>query len=307
MSTIKKRQHYVWRNYLRSWADKKDHIWACKKDDSKILHTNLMNVAQEGYFYSISELADNEIQFIRSYIDNKTPLVVRPLCLDFLKAFISPYQCGALLTSKGASQSDIESTIRSMEINIFEEIHCMFEKYGEKIINCHSVENLQNMQDEDWDEALTYMMFQYTRTKKMKISVVSGLKEDSEQWAKFVNKVYPLMGSILAITIGRHLSIDTSIKIKLLENKSSVHFVTSDQPIMNFVGDISDDEGYAKQLELYYPLNPQNALYIHFRNDQTEKVVAENINEEQVKLYNQKMIENSHLWVFADSKKQFGR
>lgn len=47
MSTIKKRQHYVWRNYLRGWADKKDHIWALKKDENKILHPELTRVAQE--------------------------------------------------------------------------------------------------------------------------------------------------------------------------------------------------------------------------------------------------------------------
>lgn len=68
MSTIKKRQHYVWRNYLRGWADKKDHIWALKKDEGKILCPELMGVAQEKYFYRVHELTKPEIDFMRRFI-----------------------------------------------------------------------------------------------------------------------------------------------------------------------------------------------------------------------------------------------
>lgn len=112
------------------------------------------------------------------------------------------------------------------------------------------------------------------------------------------------MSSIQAITMGRNLSIDTTIKFKLLDNKTTNHFLTTDQPIINYVGDISDDEGYAKELELYYPLSPQIALYIHFNAEQSEKFIVEDLSEEQVEQYNRKMIDNSHMWVFSYTQKQ---
>lgn len=300
MSTIKKRQHYVWRNYLRSWADKKDHIWALKNDDKKILHPELMGVAQEKYFYRIHELTKNEISFMQRFINEKTPMVVRDFCLDLLLYYIIPTK----LKSEGVADKDIQKMVHQPEINMFEDIHCLFEGLGSKILQCKSIEDLQSMEDEDWDEALTFMMFQYVRTKNMRTSIVSGFNEDGTHWGALVNKLWPLMSSIQAITMGRNLSIDTTIKFKLLDNKTTNHFLTTDQPIINYVGDISDDEGYAKELELYYPLSPQIALYIHFNAEQSEKFIVEDLSEEQVEQYNRKMIDNSHMWVFSYTQKQ---
>lgn len=304
MSTIKKRQHYVWRNYLRNWADEKDQIWALRKDYKKLLHTELMNVAQEKYFYRVHELTKQEIDFMQRFINEKTPTVVRSFCLNLLKGYIVPAQLKATLSSKGFMDKDIEEKVRRSEINMFEDIHCIFEEFGEKILQCKSIEYLQSMTEEDWDEALTFLMFQYMRTKNMRAAIVDGFNEDSTQWAAFADKVWPLMSSVQAITMGRNLSIDTTIKFKLLKNKTTNHFLTTDQPIINYVGDISDDEGYAKELELYYPISPQIALYVHFKTGQTEKFVEESPDEEQVEQYNQKMIDNSHMWIFSDAQKQ---
>lgn len=304
MSTIKKRQHYVWRNYLRGWADKKDHIWTLKKDENKILRSNLMGVAQERYFYRVYELTEKEINFMWRFIKEKTPIVVRGFCFDLLKGYTVPAKLKSVLISKGIKNKDIEEIVRSTEINMFEDIHCLFEGFGEKILQCKSIEDLQSMEDEDWDATLTFMMFQYMRTKNMRTSIISGFNEDSVQWGALADKVWPLMSAIQAITMGRNLSIDTTIKFKLLNNKTTLHFLTTDQPIINYVGDISDDKGYAKALELYYPLSPQIALYIHFNVEQAEKFVVENLNEEQVEPYNKKMIDNSHMWVFSDTQEQ---
>lgn len=304
MSTIKKRQHYVWRNYLRGWADKKDHIWALKKDENKILYPELMGVAQEKYFYRVHELSKPEIDFMWRFIEEKTPIVVRGFCFDLLNGYIIVTNLKSTLSSKSGVDKDIEEEARRAEINMFEDIHCMFEEFGEKILQCKSIEDLQSMEDEDWDAALTFMMFQYMRTKNMRTSIVSGFNEDSVQWGALADKVWPLMSSIQAITMGRNLSIDTTIKFKLLDNKTTLHFLTTDQPIINYVGDISDDKGYAKELELYYPLSPQIALYIHFNVEQAEKFVVENLDEERVESYNRKMIDNSHMWVFSDTQEQ---
>lgn len=304
MSTIKKRQHYVWRNYLRGWADKKDHIWALKKDEGKILCPELMGVAQEKYFYRVHELTKPEIDFMRRFIKEKTPMVVQGFCFDLLNGYIIVANLKSTLSSKSVVDKDIEEEVRRAEINMFEDIHCMFEGLGEEILQCKSIEDLQSMEDEDWDAALTFMMFQYMRTKNMRSSIVSGFNEDSLQWGVLADKVWPLMSAIQAITMGRNLSIDTTIKLKLLHNKTIHHFLTTDQPIINYVGDISDDEGYAKELEIYYPLSPQIALYIHFNAEQVEKFVVEDIREEQVEQYNKKMIDNSHMWVFSDTPEQ---
>lgn len=304
MSTIKKRQHYVWRNYLRGWADKKDHIWALKKDEGKILHLELMGVAQEKYFYRVHELTEPEIDFMRQFINEETPMVVQGFCFDLLNGYIIVKKLKSSLSSMSVVDKDIEEEVHRSEINMFEDIHCMFEGFGEEILQCKSIEDLQSMEDEDWDAALTFMMFQYVRTKNMRTSVVSGFNEDNIRWGTLMDKAWPLMSAIQAITMGRNLSIDTTIKFKLLDNKTTSHFLTTDQPIINYVGDILDNKGYAKKLELYYPISPQIALYIHFNVEQSEKFVVEDIGKEQVEQYNRKMIDNSQMWVFSDTQEQ---
>lgn len=64
----KRRQHYVWRHYLRSWSSN-DKIWC--HHDGKTFLSNLMGVAQKRDFYKISELTESDILII-----NKTAIEI---------------------------------------------------------------------------------------------------------------------------------------------------------------------------------------------------------------------------------------
>ena len=46
---ITKKQHYVWRFYLKPWTDSKETIACCRND--KVFRSVLMGVGQENYFY----------------------------------------------------------------------------------------------------------------------------------------------------------------------------------------------------------------------------------------------------------------
>lgn len=165
---------------------------------------------------------------MRRFINEKTPVFVRYFCLDLLENYIVPVKLKSFFTSKGIVDKDIEEKVRCVEINIFEDIHCLFEKFGEKILQCKSIKDLQSMGDEDWYAALIFMMFQYMRTKNMRTSIFSGFKKDSVQWGILADKLWPLMSPIQAITMGRNLSIDPTIKFKLLDNKTINHFLAAD-------------------------------------------------------------------------------
>jgi len=51
---IKKRQHYVARYYLKPWSDN-EQIYCIR--NQKVFKSNLMNIAQEKYFYELQEWA----------------------------------------------------------------------------------------------------------------------------------------------------------------------------------------------------------------------------------------------------------
>ena len=70
MKKNKKRQHYVWKNYLKPWTlDNK--IW-CKRKD-KIFNTSLDNIGNESYFYLTKQLNYTEQDFLVNLIKNKIP------------------------------------------------------------------------------------------------------------------------------------------------------------------------------------------------------------------------------------------
>ena len=60
MEQIKKKHHFVWKEYLRSWTKQDDVINAYLKKQKKVAKTNLINVAQEKFFYSSGEFSDEE-------------------------------------------------------------------------------------------------------------------------------------------------------------------------------------------------------------------------------------------------------
>ena len=59
---LTKNQHYVPRFYLKAWADDNDFLWA--KIDGQIRHVNILNIAQEKYFYRDRPISLDELKYI---------------------------------------------------------------------------------------------------------------------------------------------------------------------------------------------------------------------------------------------------
>ena len=83
-----------------------------------------------------------------------------------------------------------------------------------------------------------------------------------------------------------------------IHNNSSLPFITGDQPIINAKGNESDENGFAKELELYYPLSPTAAFVIVFNAGDrfSERIVDENYVRER----NTLIMQESELYVFAN-------
>ena len=61
----KRRQHHVWKSYLRAWA--KDEIIFCLQD-GRIFESNISGVAVERDFYKLHTLSKNDIEYINFII-----------------------------------------------------------------------------------------------------------------------------------------------------------------------------------------------------------------------------------------------
>lgn len=68
MGQLKRKHHYVWRAYLRPWA-KGEQIFTYLKKQNVTKAIGLRDVAHGKLFYALVDLNDNEINFLKTYIE----------------------------------------------------------------------------------------------------------------------------------------------------------------------------------------------------------------------------------------------
>lgn len=298
MSDIKKKQHYVWRHYLRPWANN-EQIWTYLKEEGKIIKPGLMGVAQEKHFYKLIEFSDAEEDFLRKYIEHTSPAVVKGLNLDFLTHFTSHYKLKKQLDANSNPNIDkdsISEEIKKLEHNLMEDAHGKMEALGFELLKCQSLVDLKSLEEDDKIfDAIMFLCFQYFRTKSMKRSALQSFEGD--RFEELANKTWNIISYSMATTLARSISLDKNLKFVFVKNSNDDHFITGDQPVFN----IRNDKGEVTELELYYPLCPETAIRIHFDTSQVEKYIEESVTAEKVEYFNRKVFNNSDFFVFADS------
>lgn len=305
MSSIVKRQHYVWRHYLKAWASN-ESIWTFFKELNKIEWVGLMGVAQERYFYKLVDFTTDEETFLKNYIEQCSPDLVKNLNFDFLTLFTSTSKLKKQLdetTNPAVNKEKYEEEIRKLEINLMEYGHGKMEVLGQKLLTYRSLADLKTIEENDYIfDAVMFICFQYFRTKSMKKSVLKSFADGPHE--TLANKSWNILSYVMSTTLAKNISLDPNLKMVLIENHSTKNFITGDQPVFNILNDIVDENGKVTHLEFYYPITPKYALTIHFLEDQTDKFSSKIADEEMVKYFNKKVFDNSDFCVFADTKEQ---
>lgn len=296
MENLKKKQHYVWRNYLKPWLDSSDGIQCYFKDLQKIVNTGLMALAQEKYFYKLECFTKDELVFLRSYIDSFGNSKLHELFIDFYSLVDSFSD----LKDPSVDTNIFSSDIKEVEINSLENIHCVIENLGNSVINIRNLSQLKNVVNNELYDALAFMCTQYFRTKKTKDKIITSFNGSS--YEVFSKKACDILCIINAFVLAKNISFDPATRFRLLENNTSTPFITGDQPIFNILDENPDSDQEVKELELYYPITPQLAIDIFFNASEKEKCSKKNLCESDVEKYNLKVIANSFKYVFSNNK-----
>jgi len=303
MSIVKK-QHYVWRNYLRAWAED-EKIWTYIKKSNKIEKINLMGVAQERYFYKLVDFTNEEEVFLKNLINRMSDPLVKNLNMLFFNLFTSTNKLKKQLENTmntSVNKDKIAEEIRELEINLLDETHGKMENLGNKLIKYQSLEELKTIEKDDYlFEAIMFLCFQYFRTKNLKNYV--GRSFIDEKDIELAKKLWNIVSCVMATNLSRNISCDPNLRFIFYENNTTEHFITCDQPVFNILNDKVNKKGEVIDLEFYYPISPKNALLIHFRN-QTEKFVSNYVGKDIINYFNNKVIENSDFYIFADTREQ---
>ena len=303
MSNIKKRQHYVWRHYLRNWSDK-EKIWTYFKELNKIEKPGLMGVAQEKYFYKLIDFTDEEESFLKNFLDKTTPEDLKGLVFDYFNVFTSVSKLKKQIEkSNRKSTTKLAEEIRKLEFNAMEDAYGLIENTGHKIINCKSLSDLKSLDNSEFDlfGAIMFLSFQYFRTKQRKVAALSAFAGEGK-FEIIAKKCWNIISYQMSTKLAKSICLDKNLRFVFIQNQTEIPFITGDQPVFNILNDELDDDGNVTKLELYYPLSPKNALSIHFRENQIEKFIEKQADKKLVDFLNKKVIENSSFYVFADNK-----
>jgi hypothetical protein len=305
MST-KRKHHYVWREYLRSWSCK-EKIYSYIKSENKIAKPNLMGVAQQRFFYSLEEFSIEEElilnELVRQYSNSEASLKINLELLNIYTSYSRLKRLDKENTFETNSEKEIEKLAKILELvrtNLFEEFHSIIENYGKKVVKIKNFEDIQMFEnDDDLFFTMIFLCSQFLRTKKMKTSLELVFNKSEFIIPKYTNIISLVFANSLAIS----LSQNENIKYIFYENETEIKFLTSDQPLMNLLINDKDENGKVKNFELYYPINPKVAIVIHFAN-QNLKYERIKIDTQKVTILNDFLFEYAEEFVFADNEEQ---
>jgi hypothetical protein len=119
-----------------------------------------------------------------------------------------------------------------------------------------------------------------------------------------IKKIWSVFHLVLAVKVADNL-LGRKLTVVILENKSSLHFITGDQPVVNTKA--STDGTETKDLELYYPISPRLAIKIipekepHKISFQKQEIFSEEIHELNL------LIKKFSNCLYANTKEDFIR
>lgn len=292
----KRRHHYVWRHYLRSWA-KNDLIWCLR--EGKLFNTNLMNIGQKKDFYKLKELTDKDIDFLEKAIVNNSPEHLKKNNQEWIESFNKAFEIKNELEKRNISHAEIDKELDEAVFNLEEDLHGKIESEAIKYIEDILKENIDFYDTDDGCMNFThYLCVQYMRTQKRKHEVLSSLGSVS-----FIDteKIWNILSHLLSTNIAWSLYADRKyFKMILLKNSTENNFITGDQPVINtYAIGLRPDEAPDK-LEFYYPLSPKLAILIKEKSSDNESKCVQ-LTSDEVDKYNQYIVGQSHSQIYGAS------
>lgn len=298
---IKRKHHYVWREYLRSWCHSKDMIHTYIKSNDKLFSSNLINVAQQKYFYSLEDFTTEEEKDLETFVRNFSNKNMLKANLALYELFISYSKIKrTFIKTEINNKQKVDEFLLALKANTLEDFHSLIENLGSKIINTTSFEDLSFLNNKE-DEYNTMLFFciQYLRTNKNKKSVEKKIQYFKKVIPKYLNLISILFAQMLA----SQLLINKKVKYIYYENQTDLDFITSDQPLVNILKDLKDENGLPTDFELYYPISPRIAILIHYK-EQKNKYEYSKINANKVNELNEFIFKNAEEFIFSISEKQ---
>ncbi len=290
----KRRQHHVWKSYLRAWAH--DEKIFCLQS-GRVFESNISSVAVERDFYKLPTLSKKDIEYIRLLI-GKSPNPATRLYKDFLMLFSIFGWLKDNLPPHMASDPEFESLIDKQIINTEEDFHSSIESNMMPILNAIRQRDISFYNDdEQCIKFLHFLSLQSFRTKGTRERVIEKPYPSDFN----IGNCWNILRLIFAMNVGASLFLDRKKRpLFLIENNTGIPFITGDQPVINLFSSPQLTEA-PTLLTLYYPVTPWLAIVLDEAKERCGYGTGV-LSLDQVSKLNREMHAASFMQVFGHSR-----
>ena len=228
----KTKHHYVWAHYLQDWTVDGTNIYYITKK-SNIASDSVRGLGLEKDFYKMGMLKESDKELI-DLITNKCNETLKELHCNFVNIIFEIQKRVSALSPSlneklGINLQDI------MQSNTFENYLSEQESSAIKILSELKKGNLLSLDDKrTYYEFCYFLGHQFSRTLKIKqlltlsLDITPAQPHIRDRLKDFYNTNWWFMCSFMATNLSYDMSLNSSRKIILLENKSNLDFITSD-------------------------------------------------------------------------------
>ncbi|WP_458038951.1 DUF4238 domain-containing protein [Pantoea ananatis] len=337
---VTKRQHYVFRKYLKSWADTKardPQLSVFDKHSKSFFRSGLMGVAQQNYFYEFKVLSEAEKMMAiilstsryEALNDNDPYFTIRQLdCINLEERIES---------SKSDSQYSSQYFI-DLRRQLGEDKQSKYEEIGQEFIDYLLKEDVSFYSKiKERTEFMYFFIMQYIRTKAMRENLndtFSNLQKDHDRLIRsldFVSKkakdhgiyfdrekaqrelenleenmIFDHVSTFIIYTTVDELTYAFShlnkLNLYIIKAHQDIKFITGDQPAINIHSPSPNSKEEVSDLEFYYPVSPDIGIILNFAGHQAW---PDTLSKEQTLELNQKIFEAAHRQVYATDENAF--
>jgi len=293
----KRKQHYIWKHYLRAWATN-EKIFCLMAE--KVFKTNLDKIGNIRDFYKLEKLTNDDIEIINHFYFKDMHPEYMKLNIAWIPIFNKVFEIKDLFNSLGILNKKVNQEFDILINNLIEEFHAIIESDSVFFLNSLQKNDMSFLNNENsYNKFMYFLSLQYFRTRKRKEAIAST--NAASIYPQLI-KSWPIVSIILATSMAFTLSLHRDKYRFMFLKTTDSYFITGDQPVINTFANhnepriLRDDE-----FELYYPITPKLALLITM-SDKYKINETKELSEIEVKYYNNKIFLASYEQIYSDKK-----
>ncbi|MDO8330873.1 MAG: DUF4238 domain-containing protein [Fluviicoccus sp.] len=243
----KKSQHFVSQFYLKAWSACGEKVYTNINNAPVLKSTK--QVACSNYFYKIDKINKSGFEILLG-LNEKTVFPLKGL-------FEKLIYCSYMFSLAELIDLDEQDTKRldAFRTNIIEDFYCIIENGALEAIDIILNKKYDSFDLNGYQDMLRFAVYQLTRTSKtrenIRVNIQGALESKGIDFKEYQTISTLLLSEQITLAL-----IEKLYKIVIIENKTNVDFITSDNPVKNLR---SVDE---HDVELFVPISPTMAILI---------------------------------------------